>query len=73
MLYQFCKSDKQIILNQFKYCSVQRTKEKVNFTAEDHQQITYEERTVYQFDELLSYESLDGKATVANAELMVKG
>ena len=51
--------------------SVTRTKEKVNFTSDDHLQISYEERAVYQFDELLSYESLDEKVTVANAELMV--
>jgi len=35
-------------------------------------QIGYEERTVYQFDELLSTESLDEKVTVANAEMMVR-
>ncbi|KAJ6215643.1 hypothetical protein RDWZM_010143 [Blomia tropicalis] len=49
---------------------VQRTKEMINFTNNDHRMIQYDERTVYHFDPLLSYESLDQLVTVANAELL---
>lgn len=55
-------------MNKF---SVNRSKERVQFVDDDHRQISFDERTIYLFDELLSYESLDESVTVVNAELMV--
>ena len=50
---------------------MEKRKEGWNFSDTDHHQVWYNERTIYYFDELLSFQSLDKTVMIANAEMMV--